>query len=181
MKIYLNGEFEVSAPPEETFAFIATPDRFAPVLPYFKELKNNVEGFIVVLEVGVPQVRGIVEVDTLLVEQQPSEHVVYKARGHHALGMMDSVLTFDVAPTTNGSIVRWQTKSTISGTLVSLANGILLPLAKRQIKSLVASVQASLGATGESAAPRSPTMLSRSRTSLRGLFGSAAGNGTESS
>ena len=37
MKINLNGEFEVSAPAEETFAFISTPHRFAPVLPYFKD------------------------------------------------------------------------------------------------------------------------------------------------
>lgn len=181
MKINLNGEFEVSAQPEETFAFISTPNRFAPVLPYFKDLKNAAEeSFIVVLEVGVPQIRGIVEVNTLLVEQRPPEHVVYKARGHHTLGMMDSMLTFDVAPTARGSVVRWQTESVVSGTLVSLANGILLPLAKRQIKSLVASVRVSLGGTDEPASPRSPTMLSRSGSSLRGLFGSATGNGTKS-
>ena len=180
MKINLNGEFETPAPPEETFAFISTPERFAPVLPYFKELQNAAEGFIVILEVGVPQIRGIVEVNTMLVEQQPPEHVVYKSRGHHTLGMIDSVLTFDVAPTANGSIVRWQTESVVSGTLVSLANGILLPLSKRQIKSLVASAQASLGGTDQSASPRSPTMLSRGSSSLRGLFGSAAGKGTKS-
>lgn len=181
MKINLNGEFEVSAPPEEAFGFISTPNRFAPVLPYFKDLKNVAEQrFIVVLEVGVPQIRGIVEVDTLLVEQRPPEHVVYKTRGHHPLGMMDSTLMFDVASKANGSIVRWQTESVISGTLVSLASGTLLPLAKRQIKSLVASVQASLGSTEESALPRSPTMLSRSGSSLRGLFGAVAGKGTKS-
>jgi carbon monoxide dehydrogenase subunit G len=173
MKISLNGEFEVSASPEEAFAFISTPNRFAPVLPYFKDLKNAAEGsFVVVLEIGVPQIRGIVEVNTLLIEQRPPEHLVYKARGHHTLGMMDSMLMFDVAPKPNGSIVRWQTESVVSGTLVSLANGILLPLAKRQIKSLVASVRASLDGTEASASPPSS-----SGSLLRGLFGSAAGNG----
>jgi uncharacterized protein len=177
MKINLNGEFEVSAQPEETFAFISTPNRFAPVLPYFKDLKNATQdSFIVVLEVGVPQIRGIVEVNTLLVEQRPPEHVVYKARGHHPLGMMDSMLMFHVAPTANGSIVRWQTESVVSGTLVSLANGILLPLAKRQIKSLIASVRASLDDTEASASPTP----SSGGSLLRGLFGSAAGNGIKS-
>jgi carbon monoxide dehydrogenase subunit G len=176
MKISLNGEFEVSASPEEAFAFISTPNRFAPVLPYFKDLKNAAEGsFVVVLEIGVPQIRGIVEVNTLLIEQRPPEHLVYKARGHHPLGMIDSMLMFDVAPRSNGSIVRWQTESVVSGTLVSLANGILLPLAKRQIKSLVASVRASLDGTEASASPPST-----SGSLLRGLFGSAAGNGTKS-
>ena len=173
MKISLNGEFEVSASPEEAFAFISTPNRFAPVLPYFKDLKNVAEGsFVVVLEIGVPQIRGIVEVNTLLIEQRPPEHLVYKARGHHTLGMMDSMLMFDVAPKPNGSIVRWQTESVVSGTLVSLANGILLPLAKRQIKSLVASVRASLDGTEASA---SPPISSGSL-----LRGRAAGNGTKS-
>jgi uncharacterized protein len=176
MKISLNGEFEVSASPEEAFAFISTPNRFAPVLPYFKDLKNAAEGsFVVVLEIGVPQIRGIVEVNTLLIEQRSPEHLVYKARGHHPLGMIDSMLMFDVAPRSNGSIVRWQTESVVSGTLVSLANGILLPLAKRQIKSLVASVRASLDGTEASASPPST-----SGSLLRGLFGSAAGNGTKS-
>jgi uncharacterized protein len=170
MKISLNGEFEVSASPEEAFAFISTPNRFAPVLPYFAE-----GSFVVVLEIGVPQIRGIVEVNTLLIEQRPPEHLVYKARGHHPLGMIDSMLMFDVAPRSNGSIVRWQTESVVSGTLVSLANGILLPLAKRQIKSLVASVRASLDGTEASASPPST-----SGSLLRGLFGSAAGNGTKS-
>ena len=41
MKINLNGDFEVSASPEETFAFITTPNRFAPVLPYFKDVEER--------------------------------------------------------------------------------------------------------------------------------------------
>lgn len=182
MKINLNGDFEVSASPEETFAFITTPNRFAPVLPYFKALKDAAGGnFVVVLEVGVPQIRGIVEVTTELVEKRPAERAVYKARGRHALGMMDSTLMFDVAPAASGSIVTWQTESVVSGTLVSLANGVLLPLAKRQIKSLVASVRASLNGTEDAPPAKSPGALSQSASSLRGLFGSITDNGAKSS
>jgi uncharacterized protein len=181
MKINLGGEFEVSASPEETFAFITTPNRFAPALPYFKELKDAAESsFTVVLEIGVPQVRGIVEVNTDLVEQRAPEHAVYTARGRHTLGMMDSVLTFDVAPAAGGSTVIWQTESVVSGTLVSLANGVLLPLAKRQIKSLVASVRASLNGTEDPPQAKSPGALTRGASSLRGLFDSVTGNGGKS-
>jgi uncharacterized protein len=182
MKINLNGDFEVSASPEETFAFITTPNRFAPVLPYFKELKNAAEtSFTVVLEIGVPQIRGLVEVSTELVEQRPPERAVYTARGRHTLGMMDSVLMFDVASATGGSTVMWQTESVVSGTLVSLANGILLPLAKRQIKSLVASVRTSLNGMEDAPQAKSPGTLSRGASSLRGLFDSVTGNGGKSS
>ena len=182
MKIDLSGDFEVSASPAETFAFITTPSRFAPVLPYFKALKDAAEaGFVVVLEVGVPQIRGVVEVNTELVEQRPPERAVYKARGRHALGMMDSTLIFCVAPGAGGSIVTWQTESVVSGTLVSLANGILVPLAKRQIKSLVASVRASLNGVEDAAPAKSPRPLSRGASSMRRLFSSVTGDGAKSS
>jgi carbon monoxide dehydrogenase subunit G len=176
MKLELNGDFDVSASAAETYAFITAPSSFAPVLPYFKELKDVEErSFVVVLEVGVPQIRGVVEVSTELIEEQPTHHVVYKARARHPLGMMDSTATFDIAGTQSGSVVKWQTESVVSGTLASLANGILLPLARRQIKSLVASVQASLNGAAERAPEKTASALRRGAGSLRGLFGSVKG------
>ena len=70
-----------------------------------------------------------------------------------------------------GTKVSWRTESVVSGTLVSLAQGILLPLAKRQIRSLAASVGEVLGSTDAAPSPRPSSMLARSATSLRGLFG----------
>ena len=172
MKVDLNGEFEVAAKPNETFAFITTPESFAPVLPYFRELKD-VSGrtFTVVLEIGVPQIRGAVEVNAELVETRAPEHALYNVKGRHALGMMDSIMTFSVAPTQSGSVVIWKTESTVSGTLASLAQGILLPLAKRQINSLVKSVHEALGGAEATTRAKPENILGRSAKSLRGLFG----------
>ena len=60
--------------------------------------------------------------------------------------MVDSELAFSVAPNGTGSTVRWQSASIVNGTLASLAQGILVPLAKRQIKALVKTCQDRLGA-----------------------------------
>ncbi len=172
MKVNLDGDFEVAATANETFAFITTPERFAPVLPYFKELKDiSGRQFTIVLEVGVPQIRGTAEVNAELVEAQAPHRAVYTVRGRHALGMMDSTMTFSVAEAPVGSNVTWQTESVVSGTLASLAQGILLPLAKRQIKSLVASVRTALGGTDAVPEQKAENILGRSATSLRGLFG----------
>jgi uncharacterized protein len=172
MKINLDGDFEVSSSPKETFSFITTPGRFAPVLPYFKALREDTEShFVVVLEVGVPQIRGVVEVNTDLIERRPTEHVAYRARGRHPLGMMDSTLVFDLMPAEGGTFVKWRTESVVNGTLVSLANGVLLPLAKRQIKSLIAAVQTSLEGSSDTETVKRPGALSRGASSLRGLFG----------
>jgi carbon monoxide dehydrogenase subunit G len=173
MKVDLDGEFGVAATADETFAFITDPERFAPILPYFKKLTVAQDRkFTVVLEVGVPQIRGTAEVDAELVEEQAPQRAVYSVKGRHTLGMMDSTMTFSIAAATpSGSKVTWRTESVVSGTLVSLAQGILLPLAKRQIRSLAASVGEVLGSTDAAASPRPSSMPARGATSLRGLFG----------
>lgn len=147
MKVELADQFDVTTAPGETFAFLTDPERFAPLLPYFKELKDVQPGaFTVGLEVGIPQVRGRVDVDVKLVESVAPERAIYKSSGRHALGMVDSELAFSVAPNGNGSTVRWQSASVVNGTLASLAQGILVPLAKRQIRLLVKTCQDRLGA-----------------------------------
>lgn len=147
MKVELADAFDVTTAPEETFAFLTDPQRFAPLLPYFKELKDVQPGaFTVGLEVGIPQIRGRVDVDVKLVESVAPERAIYKSAGRHALGMVDSELAFSVAPNGEGSTVRWHSASVVNGMLASLAQGILIPLAKRQIKLLVKTCQDELGA-----------------------------------
>ncbi|MBX3550967.1 MAG: SRPBCC family protein [Pseudolabrys sp.] len=176
MNVDLDGEFDTAASADETFAFITTPEKFAPVLPYFKGLDvKDQRHFTVTLEVGVPQIRGRADVDAELVESQAPSRAVYVIKGRHALGMMDSRMTFSVAPKDGsaGARVVWVTQSVVSGTLASLAQGILLPLAKRQIKSLVQAVRMELGGEAE---PAAPSLVSRGTSSLRGLFGKSTGS-----
>lgn len=174
MKVDMNGDFEVKSSPAETYSFITRPETFAPILPYFKEL-HSVEGdaFGVVLEVGVPQIRGKADVAARKVEATENERVVYEINGRHALGMIDARMTFQLSPTEAGTRVDWKSEGTVSGTLASLAQGILLPLARRQIKTLVTAVQKQLGAVEPEAAPSSG-LLKRSVSSVKGLFGARA-------
>lgn len=171
MKVDMDGNFEVTASPAETFAFITVPQTFAPILPYFKEL-HSVEGdtFGVLLEVGVPQIRGRADVAARRIESVPNERVVYTINGRHALGMIDARMTFVIEPVDAGSRVTWTSEGTVSGTLASLAQGILLPLARRQVKSLVMAVQKELGAV-QPEPVASAGLMRRSVASMKGLFG----------
>jgi carbon monoxide dehydrogenase subunit G len=147
VKVELSDQFDVGTTPAETFAFLTDPERFAPLLPYFKELKDLQPGnFTVGLEIGIPQVRGRVDVAVKLVESVEPERAIYKSSGRHALGIVDSELAFSVEPKGKGSTVHWQSASIVNGTLASLARGILIPLAKRQIRMLVKTCQERLGA-----------------------------------
>ena len=106
MKVELADQFDVTTSPADTFAFLTDPERFALLLPYFKELKDVQPGaFTVGLEIGIPQVRGRVDVDVKLVECVAPERATYRSSGRHALGMVDSELGFSVAPSGTGSSV----------------------------------------------------------------------------
>jgi uncharacterized protein len=147
VKVELADQFDVTTAPADTFAFLTDPEKFAPLLPYFKELKDAQPGaFTVALEIGIPQVRGRVDVAVKVVECVAPQRATYRSSGRHALGMIDSELGFSVEPSGTGSTVRWHSASVVNGTLASLAQGILVPLAKRQIKLLVKSCQNRLGA-----------------------------------
>jgi carbon monoxide dehydrogenase subunit G len=168
MKVELDGVFEVASPLEESFEFLSDPARFAPLLPYFEELKEvSDDGFTVVLAIGVPQIRGRAEVEVKLVEKAFPLRARYRSCGRHALGMIDSDLGFTLQPVTAGSAVSWSSVSVVNGTLASLAQGILVPLAKRQIKSLVKSFQDALRPGGNTT--QSADGLARGTWPIRGL------------
>lgn len=147
MKLALDGNFLVSSSPNETYQFLTDPVRFAPLLPMFKELKNvDEEAFEVVMEVGVPQIKGTAEVQVRFAEKVQDERANMVSQVRHSLGMADAQLEFVLLPYQAGTRVEWKCDSTVRGTLASVASGILSPLAKRNVKAMISSVQGELGA-----------------------------------
>ncbi len=147
MKIDLAGDFEVIAPASEVYRFLTDPTRFAPLLPMFKELSDVQEQrFRVVLDVGVPQIRGRAEANVQFVEQLPDQRAALRSNVRHSLGMADTEMGFTLEPQGSGTRVLWTCSSTVRGMLASLASGILAPLARRNVDAMIASVQQELGA-----------------------------------
>jgi carbon monoxide dehydrogenase subunit G len=148
VKFKYDGTFKVNRSAQEAFDFLVSPSEFAPLLPYFKELKDlSAEGFTLVMEIGIPQLRGQVEAKVNRVRQPEDAgmQAAYNASGRHSLGMVDSQLAYSVAATADGeSEVTWLCESLVSGTLASLAQGILAPLARRNIDQMIKAVQREL-------------------------------------
>ncbi|MBM3559924.1 MAG: hypothetical protein FJX53_08645 [Alphaproteobacteria bacterium] len=147
MKIALDGQFEVAAAPERAFAFLTDPQHFAPLLPMFRELKD-VDGnrFRIVLDIGVPQIRGRAEAEVSFVERVTNRKAAFATTVRHALGVADSTLSFTMSEKAGGSSIQWTCESIVRGTLASLAAGLLKPLAKRNVAAMIESVQRELGA-----------------------------------
>ena len=145
MKLDLQGAFEVTATPEAAYAFLTDARAFAPLVPMFKELREIAdEQFIVVLEVGVPQVRGRVDTQVRITARDPGRHAAFATTSRHPLGVADNALAFTLEPTDRGATVHWTCVSTVHGTLASLASGLLTPLATRNIHAMIASIQSAL-------------------------------------
>jgi len=148
MKIDLSGQFDVTASPAEAYAFLTDPTCFAPLLPMFKELKQSgADNFRIVMDVGMPQIRGRAEAEVVFVERLENERASFRSNVRHALGMADTDMGFTLSPQGTGTSVEWRCSSTVRGTLASLARGILAPLARKNVDDMIESVRQALGAS----------------------------------
>lgn len=157
MKLDLQGNFEVGAAPETTWALLTDPEKFAPLLPMYCEHRWLEDGrFVVVLEVGVPQVKGRMEAQVRMQSVTPSREAKFISSARHALGMADSEVVFKLEPQGTATLVQWTSTTLVRGTLASLANGILRPLAARNVNLLIEALRQALAAPGQATHEAAP-------------------------
>jgi uncharacterized protein len=165
VNIDLDGKFDVAANRQAVFDYLTDPQRFGPLLPYFREIKEvGPDSFRLGLEVGVPQIRGTADVHVRVIELVAGQLARYRSTTKMALGVVDSDLSFRLDDAGGGTAVIWETRSKVRGNLASIAGGILAPLARRNINAVIQSLQAALGAisdTGAAGAPEFPDRPAR--------------------
>ena len=146
MAISFNGEFTVTTSPEETYAFLADPRKFAPCLPTYQDLamKDERTGDVTV-KVGVGKIRGSAVVELKLKEEQPPTHAAYDGKGKIMGSAFNMATTFDLERVENGgTLVKWAGDLNMFGKLVALAGGLIKPVARKDIKRLVDALQAAM-------------------------------------
>jgi hypothetical protein len=139
------GELEIKKPPEEVFDFLTDPDRFAALLPDFKNLTvQDATHFNVKGDFGISFIRGSADVKMELAEADRPRRARYKGQGSLAGGNVTVIAGFDLSPTTGGTKVNWQIDAEISGRLASVAGGLIEPLGKKLIQKVNDRLQAAL-------------------------------------
>ena len=79
MAIKINGEFEIKRNPEEVFAFLTDPEKFAPLLPdYVGMSKQDETHFTVKVNVGISYIKGVADVKMELAEADRPKRAQYK-------------------------------------------------------------------------------------------------------
>ncbi len=153
MAISFEGDFEVPRNKEDVYKFLANPEEFAPLLPGFQSMEvENDKTCSVKLKVGVPQIPGSATVKLRLDEAKPPDHALYTGKGKLAGGSMNLIAGFDLADSGGGKTkVTWKGEVIILGRLASLAGGLLKPLAKKNIETLIGGLRDKLSSSGGAA------------------------------
>ncbi|HXZ39452.1 MAG TPA: SRPBCC domain-containing protein [Terriglobales bacterium] len=146
MAIKLGGEFEVKRSPEEVYAFLVDPGRFAPLLPEFRGmLVQDANHFTVKVKVGISHIKGVADVKMELAQDERPKRAQYKGQGSVAGGSVSFTAGFDLSLVDSGGTkIAWQGEAQVFGRLASVAGGLLEPLGKKNVQKLIDGLQAAL-------------------------------------
>ncbi|MFB3140752.1 MAG: CoxG family protein [Candidatus Acidiferrales bacterium] len=145
MAIAFGGEFTVPRKPEEVYDFLTDPNKFCPLLPDFQGMSIDDDGYFTVkLKVGISHIRGTAAVKLRLAEAKRPQRAVFQGKGSVAGGTVDLTAVFDLAEAGEGTRVAWKGEAQIFGRLISVAGGLLEPLAKKNVQKLIDGLQAAL-------------------------------------
>lgn len=154
MAIEFEGEFTVAAPRDDAYRILSDPQRFAPLLPTYKSLSMKDDGSAdVEIKIGVGKIRGTAVVNLTLEENEAPVRAAYIGKGKIMGGAFNMGSSFELSDADGGgTLVKWRGDVTLFGKLVSLAGGLLKPIAKKDIQRLIDAVQAALSPEGEASA-----------------------------
>ncbi len=145
MAIRFEGEFETDRTPEEVYAFLTDPKKFAPLLPDFQSMTQQDEThFTVKVNVGISYIRGAADMKMELTETDRPKRAQYKGQGSVSGSNVALTAGFDLLPAGEGTKVAWQGEAQIFGRLASVAGGLLEPLGKKNVQKLIDGLQAAL-------------------------------------
>ena len=146
MEMKLGGNFTVKKTPEEVYDFLADPNRFCPLLPDYQSMEIvDDKNFLVKLSVGISHIRGTAAVKMTLVEEQRPKHAVYEGKGEVPGGSATIRAAFDLETVPGGQTkVIWLGQSSVLGRVISLAGGMLEPLAKKNVQKMIDGLQKAL-------------------------------------
>ena len=130
---------------EEVFDFLTDPSCFAPLLPDFRGLAlEDDKSFTVKVLVGISHIRGTAEVKLHLAEANRPRLALYRGKGRLAGGTVDLSAGFNLAETSEGTRVTWQGEAQVFGRVISVAGGLLQPLARKNVQRLIDGLKTAL-------------------------------------
>jgi carbon monoxide dehydrogenase subunit G len=179
MAYSFEGDFTVATSRDDVYALLSQTQKFAPLLPSYKSHALNDDGSTdVEVKVGVGKIRGTGKVNLVLEESQAPVKAKYLGKGQVMGGAFNIMAAFELEDAGQGKTrVKWTGELSMFGKLVSLAGGLVKPVAERDIKQMIEALQAQLGGAEVAVAVPAPAaaprrgIFARLLAWLKGLFG----------
>ena len=150
MGIQFDGEFVATAPREKVFAVLSDPDKFAPLLPTYQSHEMQEDGSAdIKIKIGIGKIRGTATVNMKPAETEAPIRATYDSKGKVMGAAFNFGSGFELEDADGGTRVKWQGDLSMFGKLVSLAGGLIRPIADKQITVLIDAVQAALSSDTE--------------------------------
>jgi uncharacterized protein len=147
MAFSFGGEFQVQRRPESVYEFLTNPQMFCPLMPDFQSIAmQDPTHFIVKLNVGVSHIRGVADVKMELARAERPCRAEYKGQGAVPGGNVALTAGFELSPEGEATRVAWKGGAQVSGRIISMAGGLLEPLAKKNIQKMIDALQQALSA-----------------------------------
>jgi carbon monoxide dehydrogenase subunit G len=167
------GDFTVPTSRDEVYAVLSDVTRFAPLLPTYlsHELKEDGSALVKV-KVGVGKISGTGEVVLTAEETVAPLRARYAGKGKVMGGVFNLKAGFELEDVgTDLTRVAWQGEMAMFGKLVSLAGGVVKPVAEHDINRMIQAIQQEFGGVIEAApAAVRPTLFARLVAWLKRLF-----------
>ena len=147
MAFSFGDTFEVQRPPEEVFGFLTDPQKFCPLLPDFQSMSMvDATHFTVKVNVGISHIRGVADVKMELTKADRPTCAEYKGQGSMAGGSVNMTAGFELSAAGAGTRVAWKGEAQVFGRIISMAGGLLEPLARKNIDKLINALRVALDA-----------------------------------
>lgn len=154
--MHLEGQFTVTAPQADVYAFLTDPAKVSRHMPDVKDVVIvDADHFTVTARVGVAHIKGDVVVKLEIRDRQPPVGTTVVGKGTGLASVVDLVTSFrlDSSPGAKGpglrssedTTVRWNADVTISGKLAAFGpQGLLDRIARKNVDAFVDGIRAGL-------------------------------------
>lgn len=151
MAIRFDGEFTVATSRAEAFAILSDMQKFVPLLPTYKSHEIKEDGSAEVkVRVGVGKIRGTGTINLELKQCRPPDHASYLGKGKVMGSVFNLLAEFELADAGAGETrVQWSGELIMFGKLVSMAGGMIKPIANKDIARMIEAIRLALSGEEE--------------------------------
>ena len=143
-----SGTFLTACSQEQVFELLATPGRFAPLLPGYEGVVIHDEShFTLRTAIALAKIQGHVNLRMELQDLERPTRATYRGEGTVADSQLRLGLQFGIAPVEGMTEVSWRGEFTIDGMLASMVAGLIEPMGREHFERMVERLQEGLRAT----------------------------------